>query len=71
MQLITVCCGLTIGMEIANVLLSLSIPLLVRISPVIICVCFEFIYHLGWTYTEIERQRKWFEEQKEDKKEIV
>lgn len=71
MQLITVCCGLTIGMEIANVLWSLSIPILVRISPVIICVCFEFIYHLGWMYTEMERQRKWFEEQQEDKKEIV
>ena len=71
MQLITVCCGLTIGMEITNVLLSLSIPLLVRISPVIICVCFEFIYHLGWMYTEMERQRKWFEENEKIKKEIV
>ena len=71
MQLITVCCGLTIGMEIANVLWSLSIPILVRISPVIICVCFEFIYRLGWMYTEMERQRKWFEENEKIKKEIV
>lgn len=71
MQPITVCCGLTIGMEIVNVLFSLSIPLLVRISPVIICVCFEFIYHLGWVYTEMERQRKWFEENEKIKKEIV
>ena len=71
MQLITVCCGLTIGVEIANVLFSLSIPLIVRISPIIICVCFEFIYHLGWMYTEMERQRKWFEENEKIKKEIV
>ena len=71
MQPITFCCGLTIGLEIANVLFSLSIPLLVRISPVIICVCFEFIYHLGWVYTEMERQRKWFEESEKIKKEIV
>ena len=71
MQPIAICCGLTIGLEIVNVIWSLSIPLLVRISPIIVCVCYEFIYHLGWTYTEIERQRKWFEEQKGDKKEIV
>ena len=71
MQPITICCGLTIGMEIADVLWSLSIPILVRISPIIICVCYEFIYHLGWTYTEIERQRKWFEENEKIKKEIV
>lgn len=71
MQLIAVCCGLTIGVEIANVLFSLSIPLIVRISPIIICVCYEFIYHLGWVYTEMERQRKWFEENEKIKKEIV
>ena len=71
MQLITVCCGLTIGMGIANALFSLSVPLLVQISPVIICVCFEFIYHLGLVYTEMERQRKWFEECENIKKEIV
>ena len=71
MQLIAVCCGLTIGVEIANVLFSLSIPLIVRISPIIICVCYEFIYHLGWMYTEMERQRKWFEENEKIKKEIV
>ena len=71
MQLIAVCCGLTIGVEIANVLFSLSIPLIVRISPISICVCYEFIYHLGWVYTEMERQRKWFEENEKIKKEIV
>lgn len=71
MQPIALCCVLTIVLEIVNVLWSQSIPFLIRISPVIISVCYEFIYHLGWTYTEMERQRKWFEENENIKKEIV
>ena len=70
-QFMAICCGLTIGLDRANVIWFRSIPLLIRISPVIVCLCYELIYHLSWVYTETERQRKWFEEQQEDKKEIV
>lgn len=51
MSLIGLCCVLTVVLDVLHVFLFQNIDFIIRVSPIIIGLCYEVMFHLLWSYS--------------------